>query len=381
MNKPAELPRAPWSITARDLVRLRDTVHDFLFSPYAFERAVIALADHRGTINPDAEDPISAATLLFRDEYRRTQTARLYFVTAEMTAMSVHAGQKLPTWNVYRDDLPSPSGFMAFATPIGSYLATEDGVDHLVDIVAVSWGPTTLTSDPNANCWITFWSATNRDVTVEVLRAKGFSYRQIHDAVAATMSDLNWDNEVILSYNASTVTLGSDGGPVDPADHTLVSEATIEWIQTVRAAWLMMKPKARKPVTEVAEQPLSRTVRKRLEARATSVMASRRCGWSTSTPSIVHGAVRANPSPPTTVPASGRSRPSSIPTSAGSRTPRAVRSSPSSSGCTNAAATTRRGAHAVTAAGTPCTSSIVHPVAAHPSTATDPCESHCARCI
>jgi hypothetical protein len=193
------------------------------------------------------------------------QTARLYYVTAEMTAMSVHAGHKLPTWNVYRDDLPSPSGFMAFASPIGSYRATEEGVDHLVDIVAVSWGPTTLTSDLSANCWITFWSATNPELSVEVMREKGFGYRQIREAVAATMPDLNWDNEVILSYNASDITLGGNGAPVDPADHTLVSEATVDWLQTVRAAWLMMKPKASKPVTEVTEQPLSRTTRKRLE--------------------------------------------------------------------------------------------------------------------
>ena len=265
MNRRAEAPHALWSPKPTDLVALRDSVGDYLHSPHALTRTVIALANQRGTLNPNPHNPVAAAQLLFADELLRLRTARLYYVTAQMTAMSVHAGRNLPTWNVYREDLPSPSGFMVFATPIGSYLTTEYGVDHYVDIVAVSWGQTRITSDPDANCWITFWSATNRELPVEVLRAQGFGYREIRAAIAATTSDLNWDNEVVLSYNTSDVTLRGTGEKIDPADHTLVSETTIGWVQTVRAAWLMMKATARKPITDIVEQPLSKTVRKRLE--------------------------------------------------------------------------------------------------------------------
>lgn len=87
---------------------------------------------------PPGVPPDTGAAQVAAQERRRVLAGELYWVSAAMTRLARHAAQSLPSWNLYRHDLPSDCGLMVFEQPLGSY--TNDEARE-VEIVAASWGP------------------------------------------------------------------------------------------------------------------------------------------------------------------------------------------------------------------------------------------------
>jgi hypothetical protein len=87
---------------------------------------------------PSGVPPDTGAARVAAQERRRVLAGELYWVSAAMTRLARHAAQSLPSWNLYRHDLPSDCGLMVFEQPLGSY--TNDEARE-VEIVAASWGP------------------------------------------------------------------------------------------------------------------------------------------------------------------------------------------------------------------------------------------------
>ncbi|QXV57426.1 hypothetical protein CVV72_10785 [Amycolatopsis sp. TNS106] len=208
--------------------------------------------------------------MLLVEERRRLKSARLWAMTEAMTQVSIAAGRKLPSWEVRPEDVPSPCGLMMFDTPIGYYRADPPGeASQMVSIVAVSWGPTRIVETPANHLWVTFWSLTHHEIGIRLLRSNGYRLRDAR-RLQHSMGDFTWDNEVLLAYNEAEVSVINSHGEteaVDPSNKHLAANTTIEWIQTVRAAWLMMKRDAKRPIAEVEELPLSKTERKQLQRR------------------------------------------------------------------------------------------------------------------
>lgn len=138
-----------------------------------------------------------------------------------------------------------------------------------MSIVAASWGPTQLVQEPAEHLWVTFWSLVHHDVGIRAFQNSGLSLRDARK-LQYSQGDYCWDNEVLLTYDQAEVRVATADGEstvVDPSQRNLTANTTIEWIQTVRAAWLLMKQKTQRPVADVADEPLSKTVRRQLRRK------------------------------------------------------------------------------------------------------------------
>jgi hypothetical protein len=254
--------------TPRELAGIREDIVKSTANVWVHENTALNLAAGRGTISLKNVSPRMAANVLLAEERRRLKAARLYSISDEMTQVSISAGRKLPSWAVRREDVPSPSGLMMFDTPIGHYRVDQPGEpSRIVSIVAASWGPTQILGESADHLWVTFWSRTRHDIGVQLLQQNGYSLARARE-IQYSLGDFSWDNEVLLTYDSPVVSIKNIGDPgeaVDPSDTSLASELTLGWIQTVRAAWLLMKQDNKRPITEVKGIPLSKTVRKQLQ--------------------------------------------------------------------------------------------------------------------
>jgi hypothetical protein len=264
-----ELPIVEWvAPQPRELPGIREDLADQMSSRFIYTQTVELMRENRGTVVPVPGDPKASALFLLSEEQARLQAARLYSVSAEMTQIAIAAGQKLPSWNVRPEDIPSMSGLMFFDEPIGHY-ATHSGAEgpRIVSIVAASWGRTGYGGDPDGGRWVTFWSLTHQDLGVEALRrVLEMSHRKATER-QAMLGRFSWDNEALLTFHSNKVHIhsGGLGQLIDPSEAHLTSGTTLRFVQTVRAAWLLMKPDGKRPIAEVVDSPLSRTVRRQAE--------------------------------------------------------------------------------------------------------------------
>lgn len=242
----------------RQLPTLREHLVDRMHDPVEIYHQTGLMAAGAGTVNPYPQDPKTSAMALLEDESRRLEAARLYSITPEMTDFARQAGQTLPGWNVRREDVPCTTGFAVFGEPMGWYIKEND--PHLdkpavVSIVAVSWGPTAFGTDENL--WITFWSATNFDTQTMVMREKmGLPLAQAREQAYIQRGELTWDNEVMLNHDRDGYNVYDGWALVDVAEEQLAIETTASWVNTLRAAWLLMKqPK----MTATEEHPQPKT--------------------------------------------------------------------------------------------------------------------------
>ncbi|MBV9025916.1 MAG: hypothetical protein JO362_19490 [Streptomycetaceae bacterium] len=89
----------------------------------------------------------ATALVLCEQESQRLSDARLCYADEDMTGLAVAAGQTAPTEAITVDRLPSPSGLLVLAVPIGSYEREAGGSEvpeHILrdkptPIVGVSW--------------------------------------------------------------------------------------------------------------------------------------------------------------------------------------------------------------------------------------------------
>jgi hypothetical protein len=198
----------------------------------------------------------TSASRLADQERRRVADSDLYWVSAEMTELALHAGRQLSRYELYAHDLPSRSGFMVFQTP----LATTDSHGIQVEIVAVSWGIIEAAQLPllardrllevpvgddwhQGAVWFTFYSHP-QSVVETTLRRYGA------DAEVTWLCDVGPfmpDNELLWALDQ----LAEPGG----------EDNTSAWGTTVVAAWLLMQ----QPLTTHSTQRPPRPARRRLQ--------------------------------------------------------------------------------------------------------------------
>ncbi|GAA2165004.1 hypothetical protein [Actinomadura napierensis] len=233
-----QVEQIPWDPPApAAMPQLRAAMVRQMRSPWEIRQTAGALAMGRGSIVPDAPTPEAAAQILCEQEHQRLRAAELYFVTADMTTLAVAAGESLPDFHLEPPDVPSPTGFIVFAEPIGSYINTDGGYHARVPIVAVNWGPYNLPAFPRGGIWFTYYTPTDftgleRMLAAQASRpakpAERTRLRQIRDP-------LTWDNEAALGYGSQTKAHYKPGD-----SHAGDRSSFAPWSQTLRAAWLLM---------------------------------------------------------------------------------------------------------------------------------------------
>ncbi|MFD9078148.1 hypothetical protein [Streptomyces erythrochromogenes] len=281
----------------RDLPEWRAELVQFAASDVANVTMREAVRGGRCNIVPTMRNaPLAADTLaaiiLNRAERARLEEAELYFATADMTALALAAAATPPRERVSVDRLPSESGFLVFAEPIGGYVedvglalastpAARPGVDARVTtpIVAASWTAWTP-EDVSVEGQAVTWGRTSRDgyaaippgtrgIWVTYYSPRGLFSGLPPETVLGTMRDgsvmtagmieaerhlvpggpLAWDNEVLLFEGAEFTAARPD--------------TTDVWSHTLYTAWQLMSSAGGTRWAEVEEIPRDRAGRKR----------------------------------------------------------------------------------------------------------------------
>jgi hypothetical protein len=275
-NEPPGVPSFVWRPPRpAELPAVRRAVADHMRTPFQHQATSNALASQRGTMPSMTGDLRSDAAQLLDQERERLMSAELFCVTGDMTRLALAAAETLPVHSLHPEDVPARHGFIVFAEPIGAYQPDEPHpeMDHPVTIVAASWGPTEGVVPGRPGVWITFWSAIDnaREIPV-IMKHRGITREKAGRLLRQTRGELDWDNEVITRFGADGIAV-VDQQPTGTQIHAedfakthvgwdYVKNTTAAWAQIVRATWLLITQPG---VTDVEEQPLSRTVRRRDE--------------------------------------------------------------------------------------------------------------------
>jgi hypothetical protein len=233
------------------------------------------------------------AQILLRQEAVRLQDAALYYVTGDMTALTLAAATTPPVEAMTARRLPSECGLIVFAEPIGGY--TEDigatisampggrpgTVAHItVPIVAASWStwrPDSVQLDQGKvewlwrrpgeqaqvigpdfdGVWVTWYSAAGKYAALDPDAVLGImpdgvemTPRQISElTVPGGAAPLTWDNEIVMG----------EGAPFGPA----TADTTDQWMHALYTAWQMMGQRGKSQLTDAEELPRTRAGRKR----------------------------------------------------------------------------------------------------------------------
>ncbi len=230
----------PWEPPAPDGVPvLRATMARQMRLPQEITQTAHVLAMGEGSIVPKARTPLDSARILCEQEFRRLSAAELYFVAADMTELAVTAGESLPDFHLEPEDVPTLTGFVVFAEPIGSYVNTDAEPPDRVPIVAASWGQYDTEFLPRGGLWVTYYSPTDFAATERMApRLTGRPLRdRERERIRASKGPLTWDNEALLGYGSN---LKAGYKPGD--SHARANEGGIfaPWVQTLRATWLLM---------------------------------------------------------------------------------------------------------------------------------------------
>lgn len=174
------------------------------------------------------------------------RTAALFHVNAEMTQLAQAASASLPEFEVQRDDLPAPNGFIAFAEPLVEVDFGEPAVASKV--MAACWGACQVGGF--SYLWIKFFSDRESWLPVTA-QAVGMSTQEL----AYNRANLPRLDFMIGSDCLGPFGSGPSGPPVNTTDESFRRAAKI-----VRAAWLLMQ----QSIALVDDVPPSRASRKRL---------------------------------------------------------------------------------------------------------------------
>lgn len=262
----------------RELPAVREALADSLRNPLQHQALVYNLANERGMMPALSRDLRREAARLLEQERGRLAAAELFYVTEDMTRLALAAAETLPVHNLHPEDIPTETGFVVFAEPIGAYHpeATADMPADAVDvvtIVATSWGPLDGVLEGDPGVWLTFWSASDPATEIPlVMKYQGMTRSEAETFYRRTRAKLTWDNEMVNRFGAAGIRIKEttrSGTVVHGEDFDKahvgwdqVKNTTVAWGQVVRAAWLLMTQPG---VTAVDEQPLPRTIRRRAE--------------------------------------------------------------------------------------------------------------------
>jgi hypothetical protein len=228
----------------RDLPELRGDLARWLAGtgPAFYEASALAGRQQL----PPGVPPYLGAARVAAQERLRVLGGDLYWVSAAMTALARHAAPALPSWNLFKHDVPSDCGLMLFQDPIGRYQNSEG---REVEIVAATWGPWNGPGGvwTSGGVALSFYSH-----PAPVLPRSAF---QAGSADLAAVPFLAEGLPPILPDNEA-------GWPFGDLDFLppRTEGTTVEWARILRAAWLLM----RQPLAEQSTERASRPARRRL---------------------------------------------------------------------------------------------------------------------
>jgi hypothetical protein len=241
----------------------------------------------------DATPGAIGSVLLTAAETHRLRNAQLYYASADMTALTLAASRTPPTEPVSTRRLPSPSGLIVFAEPIGGYeqdaaqalagtRAYRPGAKAIVTtpIVAASWStwsPDSVSLDRGRVRWLYRSGGKNglipdgfRGIWVTFYSPRGLFSGLAPDHIIGSMPDgspmtarhidrrrenggpvLGWDNEMLMK----------EGGRFEEPQ----PDTNGSWAIAVYTAWQLMTQvtKTSTPWVDVEEIPRSRSGVKR----------------------------------------------------------------------------------------------------------------------
>lgn len=247
-------------------------------------------------------DPYQQADLLMASERRRLREAALYWVSADMTALTLAAAATMPPFRPTTADLPARSGFVYFAAPLEEFTEVQTvvfadggpwvgGPEHVArrnaevaeavrateeaaqttdreaapwryQMVAATWGP--FAGSPyehdvkqwrDGGLWMTFYTRPTLESAAATLREAGLAGQITPEEYLRRTPTLRIDNEVALAAHPGT-----------PTQEAHVLEAmtqpdnTASWLHTVLAAFRLM---ATSQTASAVEQVPPRPVRRR----------------------------------------------------------------------------------------------------------------------
>lgn len=174
------------------------------------------------------------------------RTAELFHVNEQMAHLAKAASESLPDFQIQRDDLPAPNGFIAFTEPLATVNFGEPAVPS--PIHAACWSMYTLRGV--TYLWIKFYS--DREAWLPATaKAVGMSARELtyNRRVNPQLSPMLGGD--CLGPMGS----GSPGAPINATEVGFRQAARI-----VRATWLLMQ----QPLSVASEATPDRSACKRL---------------------------------------------------------------------------------------------------------------------
>jgi hypothetical protein len=228
---------------------------------------------YRAILVDDLRRPRSAETLARRtlDESSTIETeidelasfvphCDCYFVTADMTALAIHAAKSMP-WVTFRaDELPSTEGFMVFDGPVAH---RQDGdTDGTVDVSVFAW---TLAKD------VHIWDMTEEDTDLlgldrdrvgqKMSKTKNQEYPRSPDEIRDVIYLYDF-----ARYKSYLVPLGAFRVWVDTAEHDDAPSYETNPLVVLRAAWnIMSETLPGRSLVEVMPTRVDRPTRRRLK--------------------------------------------------------------------------------------------------------------------
>ena len=238
----------------RELPAVRTALAEHMRNPYQLELTARTLAAGKGALVPPGS-PHQAAAILLDEEHQRLRTADLYYLTEDMSELVRVAGLDVPGFRLEREDVPAPTGFMLFASPVGGYGSDRDGDISRVEIVACSWGDTSMQTKRDG-VWVTFWCPTDKaGIVEEFARDNGIRRADAERIVRTVGAELTWENEAFLPFGCETLNLVEHNRKL-----ATPGASAMPWVQSLRAAWLLMRQPG---VTEVEQHRPSRQQQRR----------------------------------------------------------------------------------------------------------------------
>jgi hypothetical protein len=218
--------------------------------------------------DPRERDPDRQAGLLVCAELRRLRSAALYWVSEEMTRLCLAAAPSMPAFYPRLEDLPSPSGFIYFARPIGDYepwdiieyadggqVAAVPTLAGAYQVCAASWGPFDNGGQwKRGGTWFTFYTVPGERFAAG-LAARGLTAAEIR-ALEARRPPLRIDNEAACPASPDDHPRGEP--PLEAAVRD--TSSTSYWMHQVLCAFRLM---ATARAARVQEQPVPRPARRR----------------------------------------------------------------------------------------------------------------------
>lgn len=217
---------------------------------------------------PECHKPWAQAVDGYQQRLRHmVDTAELFHVSDEMTAVAAEAGLTMPGYKLHRDDLPADSGLIVFDAPLSR--ATHDTMalnpQDAAELENVAWAESSGRKLPAVEVIAALWRFALRDDgrpgVLVVLLTSNYDMADSWEAegypdMAVGLRRIGW-----LGYHDETVLpFGHmyDENTIAPDDPQPIRNQTF---RTLIATWLLMS----QPIVTSDPEPLPRQVRRAWE--------------------------------------------------------------------------------------------------------------------